>query len=271
MNAILPIWETRTPVNKGKTFEIIRNAQFSLNIPQPIDPGRKKLIELVIRRWTASGYWLDFNLLGRGRACDYPLNLPGVKAEEGWAEVVEALLKLCIACHRYSSALRQLYFFPNHLWLAVINDIVQKDINSALKGNQLKTAILKGNRNFISCLKKQKMPSQHDWGDCGDHSYRLFKTAVALKSLKYEYRPKKFNEAFEQFITKYEKDTTACDHNNRAKAGFVEAGVLKVRMGKRYQATGWKTLQLPPLPREFWSSHWGVLIGEEHTASTFHR
>lgn len=269
MNAITPIWETRTPVNKGKTFEIIRNAQFPLEIPQLIKLANKKLIELVIRRWTASGFWLDFNLLGKGRTCDYPLNLPGVKAEEGWAEVLEALLKLCIVCHRYSTALRQSYFFPNHLWLAVINDLVQRDVNSALKGDQLKTATIKGNRNFISCLEKEKMPSLQDWGDCGDHSYRLFKTAVDLKKLRY--KPIKFTEAFEKFIAQYKRDTTAYDHNDRAKAAFVEAEVLKVKIGKRSQATGWKTLQLPPLPREFWSSHQGVLVGEGHIGSGFQR
>ncbi len=254
-------------LTKVSPLRLYAMLNFRLILPNQLIRQQKKLIELVIRRWTASGYWLDFNLLGKGRACDYPLNLPGVKAEESWAEVLEALLKLCIACHRYFPALRQPYFFPNLLWLAVVNDMVQQDINSALKGDQLKTATIKGNRSFISCLKKEKMPSRQDWGDCGDHSYRLFETAVDLKKLRY--KPAKFTSSFEKFITKYREDTTAYDHNDRAKAAFVEAGVLKVRIGKRSQATGWKTLQLPPLPREFWSSHQGVLVGGGHTETGF--
>jgi hypothetical protein len=262
MNEIVPIWKTRVEILDHKGVEIIRNAQFSLDILQQTKTVDKKLIELIVRRWTASGYWLDLFLLGKGRRNEYPLNLPGVKAEEGWAKVLKALFDLCILCHDYHS-LKHSYHWPIHLWLAVVDDMVQQDINSALKGDQLKTATLKGNRNFIRCLKKRRMPSREDWGGCGDHSYRLFKTAFAID--KRADRTPDFVKFLAEFISKYDEDTTAYDHNDRAKAVFVEAGVLKVRIDKRSQATGWKTLQLPPLSREFWSSHQGVLISGGHT------
>jgi hypothetical protein len=258
MNAITPIWETRTPVNRGRAFEIIRNAHFSINIPQSIDPGTKKLIELIIRRWTASGYWLDFNLLGKGRSNGYPLNLPGVKAEEGWAKVLESLLKLCIACHRYTD-LKKLYFWPNHLWLAVVNDMVQQDINSALKGGCFKKAVIKGNRYFLSFLKKGKMPSREEWGDAGICSYQLFEVAIEMKNLRY--RPISFTKALEDFIDSYEKDITAYDQDNRGKAALVKSGILQVQIGRHPQTTGWKPLPLPKLPTDFWSAYPESILG----------
>lgn len=171
------IWELRDPIEKAVAFEAIRNAQFSLNIPRRIEPAERKLIELVIRRWTSVGYWLDFNQLGKGRRSGYPLNLPGVRAEETWFEVMEALLKLCIACHEYRK-LKDRYYWPIHLWLAVVNDIVQDDINGVFEPC-LKKATIQGRRNFINCLKKNRMPSFQAWGEF-EHTYRLFKTTVDL-------------------------------------------------------------------------------------------
>lgn len=253
VRVIRAILENRDPLDEAKAFEIIRNARFSLNIPSPIKPAERKLIGLVIRRWTAAGYWLDFNLLGKGRSNEYPLNLPGVKAEEGWAKVLQALLELCVACHRYSR-LKELYFWPNHLWLAVINDIVQQDINGALEGKaSYKKATLEAKRNFIGCLKKEKMPSREDWGDAGSHSYQLFKTTVALSKLGR--KSPSFIKARNSFISLYEDDTTAYDKNNRAKSVLVDAGVMKLQMSRHPQATGWRPLQLPKLPTEFWNAY----------------
>jgi hypothetical protein len=268
MNEIVPIWQTRVEILEDKGVEIIRNAQFSLDIPQQTKTADKKLIELIVRRWTASGYWLGLFLLGKGRRNEHPLNLPGVRVEEGWAKVLKALFDLCIICHDYHP-LKHSYHWPIHLWLAVINDVVQQDINSALKGDQLKTATLKGNRNFIKCLKKRRMPSREDWGGCGDHSYRLFKTALAID--KRADRTTEFVKSLAEFISKYDEDTTAYDYNDRAKAACVKAGVLNVWIDKSFQPTGWKTLQLPPLPKEFWSSHQGVLVSGRHTETGFQR
>lgn len=163
---------------------------------------------------------------------------------------MEALLKLCIACHPYRK-LEDRYYWPIHLWLAVVNDIVQDDINGVFEPC-LKKATIKGRRNFINCLKKNRMPSFQAWGEF-EHTYRLFKTTVDLN--KGIDKSHKFITAREMYIRKYEADLTAYDRNEEAKAGLVRNGVLMVQMGRHPIASGWRPQQLPRLPTKFWEPY----------------
>lgn len=43
------IWDSRDPIEDATAFELVRNAQFSLDIPRQIKPAEGKLIELVQR------------------------------------------------------------------------------------------------------------------------------------------------------------------------------------------------------------------------------
>lgn len=244
------IWNRQEPLEDDVAFEIVRTAQFSLALPHRVTPAERKLIELIIRRWTAVGYWLDLNLLGKGDRNKYPLALPGARAEESWAEVMEALLKLCIACHPYRK-LSTSYYWPIHLWLAVVNDIAQDDINAVFEPC-LKKATIKGRRKFINALKRNQMPPFEDWGPF-EHSYRLFKTTVEVNKCR-EKSPK-FITAREIFIQRYEANLTAYDRDSKAKAALIHNDAVMVQLGRRPITTGWKPSPLPRLPANFWDSH----------------
>lgn len=245
-----PVWEKREPLEEDVAFEIVRTAQFSLVLPHRVTPAERKLIELIIRRWTAVGYWLDLNLLGKGDRNKYPLSLPGVRAEERWGETMEALLKLCIACHSHPKLSR--YHWPVHSWLAVVNDIVQDDINSVFE-TCLKKETIKGRRKFINGLKKDKMPSFEDWGPF-EHSYTLFKAVVEInKSGKGGTH--NFLNARDGFIRKYEATLTAHDRDSKAKSALIRNDVIMLQIKNHPVATGWQPQPLPKLHGNFWDSH----------------